>query len=157
MSYYVIIRGPLGVGKTTISTALAKSIDAVVVSIDQIADKAWDGGSVRLYVSANAIAAEGARSALARGTPVIFDGCFYWKTQIADLERRLPFAHEVFTLKAPLSVCTQRDGGRKVVFGAEAAEQVYRKVTRLEYGVVIDATRDIPTIVKEIRSHLPHG
>jgi len=38
MSYYVIIRGPLGVGKTTISRSLAKSIGAMVVSIDQIAD-----------------------------------------------------------------------------------------------------------------------
>lgn len=157
MSYYVIIRGSLGVGKTTISAALAKSIGAVVVSIDGIADTEWDGGSVRLYVNANRIAAERARHVLAHGTPVVFDGCFYWKTQLADLERRLPYPHEGFTLKAPLSVCTQRDGGRKVVFGAEAAEQVYRKVTRFEYGVVIDATRDIPTIVKEIRSHLPHG
>lgn len=157
MSYYVIIRGPLGVGKTTISAALAKSIDAVVVSIDQIADKEWDGGSVRLYVNANKIAAERARSALAHGTPVVFDGCFYWKTQIADLERRLPFPHEVFTLRAPLSVCIERDSGRKVVFGLEAADQVYRKVTRFEYGVAMDATQDIPTTVREIRLQLPRG
>lgn len=157
MSYYVIIRGPLGVGKTTISAALAKSIGAVVISIDQIADKEWDGGSVRLYVDANRIAAERARRVLARGTPVVFDGCFYWKTQLADLERRLPFPHEVFTLKAPLSVCIARNSGRKVVYGAEAAEQVYRKVTRFEYGVAIDATQDIPTTVKAIRSHLPRG
>lgn len=157
MSYYIIVRGPLGVGKTTISAALAKSIDAVVVSIDQIADNEWDGGSVRLYVSANRVAAERARSVLAHGTRVIFDGCFYWKTQIADLERRLPFPHEVFTLKAPLSVCIERDSRRKVVFGTEAAEQVYRKVTRFEYGVAIDATQDIPKTVKEIRLHLPRG
>lgn len=157
MSYYIIVRGPLGVGKTTISTALARSVGAVVVSIDQLADKGWDGGSVRLYVNANRIAAGRARSALAHGTPVVFDGCFYWKTQIADLERRLPFPHEVFTLKAPLSVCIARDAGRKVVFGTEAAEQVYRKVTRFESGVPIDATQDIPITVKEIRSHLPRG
>ena len=130
---------------------------AVVVSIDQIADQEWDGGSLRLYVNANKVAAERARSALAHGMPVIFDGCFYWKTQIVDLERRLPFPHEVFTLMAPLSVCIDRDSGRKVVFGSEAAEQVYRKVTRFEYGIAIDATQDIPTIVKEIRSHLPRG
>ncbi|MFZ3355730.1 MAG: AAA family ATPase [Thermoplasmata archaeon] len=112
MLYYAIIRGPLGVGKTTISAALAKSIGAVVVSIDQIADSDWDGGSVRLYVNANRIAAARARSSLAHGTPVVFDGCFYWKTQIADLERRLLYPHEVFTLKAPLSVCIARDASR---------------------------------------------
>ena len=145
----------MGVGKTTISNALAKSIDATVVSIDQIADKDWDGGSVRLYVKANHVAAGRARAALAGGTPVVFDGCFYWRTQIADLERRLPFPHEVFTLKAPLPVCVERDSHRKLVFGAEAAEQVYRKVTRFECGVAIDATQDIATTVGEIRSRQP--
>ncbi len=157
MSYYVIIRGPLGVGKTTISNALAKSIDADVVSIDEIADKDWDGGSVHLYVNANRVAAGRAQAALAGGTPVAFDGCFYWKTQIADLERRLPFPHEVFTLKAPLSVCIERDSHRELVFGAEAAEQVYRKVTRFAYGVAIDATQEIADTVREIRSHLSSG
>ena len=157
MSYYIVVRGPLGVGKTTISAALAKTVGAVVVSIDQIADQEWDGGSVRLYVKANRLAAKRARNLLAHGTPVVFDGCFYWKTQITDLERRLPCPHEVFTLRAPLSVCIERDSGRKVVFGTEAAEQVYRKVTRFEYGVAIDATQDIPTTLKEIRLHPPCG
>jgi predicted kinase len=155
MSYYVIIRGPLGVGKTTISKALAKPNGAVVVSIDEIADKEWDGGSVRLYVQANDVAAGRARTALAKGVPVVFDGCFYWKTQISDLERRLDFPHVVITLRAPLSVCVERDAGRSVVHGAEAAEQVYRKVTRFEGGVSIDATRGVPATVREIRRHLP--
>jgi len=155
MSYYVIIRGPLGVGKTTISRSLAKSIGAMVVSIDQIADKEWDGGSVRLYLRANEVAAKKARRALALGTPVVFDGCFYWRTQIKNLERRLPFPHAVITLTAPLSVCIQRDAGRKVRFGADAAEQVYRKVTRFESGTRINATRSVATTVREIRSHLP--
>jgi predicted kinase len=155
MSYYVIIRGPLGVGKTTITKALARSIGAVVVSIDEIADKWWDGGSVRLYVRANEVAARKARAAFALGTPTIFDGCFYWKTQIRDLERQLDFPHVVITLKAPLSVCVLCDSGRKIVHGAEAAEHVYRKVNRFDYGIPVDATGGVPTIVREIRSHLP--
>lgn len=155
MSYYIILRGPLGVGKTTVAAALAKSTGALVVSIDKFADKHWDGGSVRLYVKANEAAAARARKALGRRIPVVFDGCFYWKSQIRDLERRLPFPHEMFTLRAPLSVCIMRDSGRKVVFGAEAAEQVYRKVTRFECGIPIDATQDTATAVREIRSHLP--
>ncbi|HYB79527.1 MAG TPA: AAA family ATPase [Thermoplasmata archaeon] len=157
MSYYVVVRGPLGVGKTTISRALAKSIGAVVVSIDKIADKEWDGGSVGLYLRANGVATRRARRALAGGSPVVFDGCFYWMTQIRDLERRLPFPHEVVTLTAPLSICIRRDSRREVVFGPEAAEQVYRKVTRFEYGTPIDATRDVATILREIRSRLPFG
>lgn len=144
-------------GKTAVSNALAKSIGAEVISIDQIADPDWDGGSVRLYLKANAVAAARGRKALARGTPVVFDGCFYWKTQIHDLETRLRFPHEVFTLKAPLSVCIQRDSRRKVVFGADAARQVYRKVTRFEHGISIDATKDLRLTVREIRSQLPYG
>ena len=154
MSYYVIVRGPLAVGKTTLSDALAKAIGGVVISIDKIADKEWDGGSVRLYVNANKVAAKRARTVFAGGSPVVFDGCFYWKTQIEDLEKRLPFPHGVFTLKAPVSVCIERDSGRKVAFGSEAARQVYRKVARFEYGVAIDATRDVPATVQEMRSHL---
>ena len=157
MSYYVILRGPLGVGKTTISAALAKAIGAAVVSIDKIADKDWDGGSVRMYVKANQVAAGRARRALAHGTPVVFDGCFYWKTQIRDLEKRLPFPHRVFTLRASLPVCIERDARRKVVFGAEAAQQVYRKVTRFEYGLPVDAAQEVSATVRDILSHLPPG
>lgn len=157
MSYYAILRGPLGVGKTTISAAVSHSIAGVVVSIDEIADQEWDGGSLRLFLRANKVAAAATRKELARGVPVVMDGCFYWKTQIRDLERRLPFPHEVFTLRAPLSVCIERDSGRKVAFGAEAAEQVYRKVTRIDYGIPIDATQDVSRIAEQIRSQLPHG
>jgi predicted kinase len=155
MSYYVIIRGPLGVGKTTVSQALAKSIGAIVVSIDKVADKWWDGGSLQLYLRANRVAVERARKALLRGFPVVFDGCFYWKTQIKDLERRLAFPHAAFSLKAPLSACILRDSGRKVVHGAEAAEQVYRKGNRFDYGFPVDATRSVRTTVRKIRSRLP--
>jgi len=157
MGYYVIMRGPLGVGKTTISGALARSIGASVVSIDEIADRAWDGGSVRLYVRANGVAARTARKSLAHGTPVVFDGCFYWKSQIRDLERRLDLPHVVFTLSAPLSVCVHRDANRPDVHGAEAAKQVYRKVNRFDYGLSINATQTVAAILREIRSHLPLG
>lgn len=153
--FYVIIRGPLGAGKSTLSSALAKSIGAIVVSIDAIADKNWDGGTLRLYLSANVVAATQALRALVRGTPAVFDGCFYWKTQIEDLEKRLSFAHAVFTLKAPLSVCIERDAAREVSFGPVATEKVFRKVSRFEYGIPIDVTKAIPSVLREMRSHLP--
>jgi shikimate kinase len=34
MEYFVIIRGPLGVGKTTIAKRLAKQLNAKYISID---------------------------------------------------------------------------------------------------------------------------
>ena len=157
MGYYVVIRGPLGVGKSTVSRALGKTLGAELVSIDAIADEHWDGGSVRLYLDANKLAAARARNALAHGTPVVLDGCFYWKTQIQDLERRLPYPHLVFSLKAPLSVCIERDSRRPVVHGPSGAEQVFRKVARFDYGIPIDATQRVLRAVREIRSHLPPG
>ncbi len=33
---YIIIRGPLGVGKTTVSKLLAKKIEATVIDFDKI-------------------------------------------------------------------------------------------------------------------------
>ena len=155
MNYYVIVRGPLGVGKSTVAAALAKSIRGVVVSIDTIVESSWDGGSVRLYVSANKTAVAKARRAFGSGRPVVFDGCFYWKTQIRNLERLLPVPHAVFTLRAPLSVCILRDSQRELAHGAEAAEQVYRKVTRFTYGTLINANRRLSDIVREMRSEMP--
>ena len=150
----MVIRGPLASGKSTISQRLAAKIGAVVISIDKIADPEWDGGSVRLYLRANEVAARIARAALARGDPVIIDGCFYWKTAIRDLEERLPFPHVVVTLRVPLSVCVRRDAGRRVVHGAEAAEQVYRKVHRFDYGVPIDGTGTVTQTVATVRAQL---
>lgn len=155
MRCYVILRGPLGVGKSTISATLAKALGAAVVSIDQIVDPKWDGGSLRLFLAANREASLRARRKLTRGVPVVVDGCFYWKTQILDLERRLPYPHAVFTLKAPLAVCIERDAGRKVAFGPEAAERVFRKVARVDYGIPIDATRSIASTARAICARLP--
>ena len=142
-------------GKTTVSRALAKAIGAKLISIDEIADRNWDGGTVRLYVEANGIVAKVARPALTRGETVVVDGCFYWRTQIRDLERRLRFPHVVITLQAPLAVCIGRDARREVVHGSTAAELVFRKATRFDWGVSVDATQSVVAAVKEIRSHLP--
>ncbi len=155
MTYYVVIRGPLGVGKSTVARALAKRIRGVVVSIDALTDRDWDGGSVRLFVRANARAAFRARRLLGRGRPVVFDGCFYWKTQISDLERRLPFPHRIFTLMAPLPVCVARDAHRRRSFGAEAARAVHAKVRRFQSGRVVDNTRERTSALREILADLP--
>ena len=47
--YYVIIRGPLGCGKSTLSEKLSKSIHAKHISIDRVLDtfkKTWEKGYV---------------------------------------------------------------------------------------------------------------
>jgi predicted kinase len=152
MSYFVIVRGPLGVGKTTVSRKLAEAIRAVYISVDAILDdhRLWDRGRLREFLAANRIAARLGRSSILGGTPVIFDGNFYWKTQIQDLARRLRATHYIFTLKAPLRVCIERDGRRLPPHGPEAAAQVHAKVTAFECGQDVDAARPVDAVVRDI-------
>ena len=172
MAYYVVIRGPLGVGKSTVSQRLASRIGADYIPIDRILEEhgleEWDEDRISLksFLQANAIAVQRARTALARGTPVVFDGNFYWREAISDLLHKLDFDHYVFTLHAPLSVCIERDRQRPTTpsgrepragdsLGPEATRDVYGLVTRVEHGTPIDATGPVETTVTMILRHLP--
>ncbi len=162
MSYFVIIRGPLGCGKSTIAEKLAKKIKAEYIAIDRILDehdltKDKEAGyiSQKSFKKANEIITPRAKKLLEKGTPIVFDGNFYWKSQIDDLLKRLDFSHYIFTLKAPLEVCIERDRKRSKTHGEAAARVVYAKATEFEYGTVIDATRPVEDSVKKIISYLP--
>jgi len=161
MVFYVVIRGPLGVGKSTVAEKLGGRIGAERISIDRILDEhgleEWDGGyiSQESFLRANARAIERARVFLEQGVPVIFDGNFYWKSQVEDLLIRLDYPHVVVTLKAPLGVCIERDARRTPPHGADAAREVYAKATEFDYGIPVDATRPVGAVVREIISHLP--
>ncbi len=162
MSFYVIIRGPLGSGKSTIAQHIAKRIKAEYVAIDRVLDefnltKDKEKGyiSQKSFIAANEIIAPEARKKLQRGIPVVFDGNFYWKSQIDDLVERLPFPCLIFTLKAPLNVCINRDRQRGKTHGEDAVRAVYKKSTEFEYGTLIDANRPLKDCIKEIISYLP--
>ena len=154
MAYYVIVRGPLGAGKTTVSDRLARQIDASRIAIDQILEEydleRWDEGCISegSFLEANAIAARQALGDLRRGVPVVLDGNFYWKSAVEDLLRRLPFPHVVFTLHAPLSVCLDRDAMRTPPHGAEATREVYSKTTSFDYGTPLDASGSVDQVVE---------
>ena|SRR3989344_5568982 len=162
MSYYIIIRGPLGCGKSTLAERIAKAIKGEYVSIDKILDehdltKDKEAGytSQRSFIKANEIVVPKAKKSLDKNILVIFDGNFYWKSQVDDLIKRLDFPHYVFTLKAPLSVCIERDSKRKKPHGKDAAQVVYAKTTEFDYGIIIDVTKPLDKVVKEILSYLP--
>lgn len=176
MSYFVVIRGPLGVGKSTISEKLARAIGAKHLSVDQILEEngleEWDEDriSLRSFLRANTIAADQARGPLERGAPVIFDGNFYWRQALDDLLRKLEFPHRVFTLEAPLAICIERDRLRPKTppgkepragesLGEEATAQVYRMVTAVPYGISIDATGSADatatSILRRLRQEIP--
>jgi len=159
--YYIIIRGPLGSGKSSISEKLSKIIGAKHFTIDRVLDdnkleEQEDGYiSQNSFKKANEIACKEAIKILKDGKPTIFDGNFYWKSQIDDLISRLDFPHYIFTLKAPLKVCIERDVKRDKTHGKDAATVVYNKSTEFTYGTEIDATKNIDECLNEILTYLP--
>lgn len=163
MTYYLIIRGPLGIGKTTIAALLAEKLSAKHISIDRIVDdprlitpeREQGYISQNSFLQANRIIIPRAIKHLDKGIPVVFDGNFYWKSQIDDLISRLDYPHHVFTLKAPLSVCIKRDGNREKTHGKDAAEAVYKKSTSFSYGNVIDTENKTPEqVIDEIKRYI---
>jgi len=162
MSFYIIIRGPLGCGKSTIAEKLSKILKAKYFAVDRVLDehnltedKEEGYISQKSFIKANEIIAPQAKRILDSNKPVVFDGNFYWKSQIDDLIKRLDFPHYVFTLKAPLEVCIARDEERGKTHGADAAQAVYKKSTEFDYGIAIDINRLLEECVKDILSCLP--
>lgn len=162
MSFYIIIRGPLGCGKSTVSEYLSQRIGAEHISIDRILDdvqKDWEEGyiSQKSFIAANEQVIPRAKELLEHGVPVIFDGNFYWKSQIEDLISKLPYPHYIFTLTAPLNVCIDRDREREKTHGEDAVRVVYKKSTEFTYGIEIDVTKRLDDCVEEIISHIKTG
>ena len=152
MGYYVVLRGPLGVGKTTVARKVARRLGARYISIDRILDAQgfWYDGRLSEFLNANRVAATLASRPLAQGVPVVLDGNFYWRTQLRDLARRLHRPHLVCTLEAPVEVCIARDARRIPSHGADAARAVHAKSTAFDAGVRIDADRPLASVVREI-------
>ncbi len=161
MSYFVIIRGPLGSGKTTIAKQLSEKIGAHYFNIDQTIDEhkldsdREDGYiSQKSFLRANEIIIPEIRNSLAQNIPAIIDGNFYWRSQIDDLVSNLPFQYHIFTLKAPLELCIERDSKRPKPHGEIAAQVVYAKTTEFDVGHIIDASQSIEKSTAEIKTFI---
>jgi predicted kinase len=161
MSIAILIRGPLGVGKTTVAAELGHRLGARIISIDAILEEnGLDQGShgipARNFLRANELALPTAQEALEAGRPVIFDGNFYYKSQVRHLLRRLPSPTYVFTLNAPVEECIARDSGREHVYGPESAAWVHYLVNRFNAGTPIEtAGKDAGQVVVELVAYLP--
>jgi broad-specificity NMP kinase len=162
MSYYVIIRGPAGVGKSTVSKLLAEKINADVVNFDIIMDKLgldyMPGDKwipLQKFLKADEIMLPEFREKLESGNNLILDGNFYHKEQIEDIISKLDFSHMVFTLKADLKACIERDKSRNDGLGEQATKDVFELVSEFDYGINIDtAGRNALQIVDEIVRNL---
>ncbi len=141
---YIIIRGPLGIGKTTIAEKLAKKLKGEYISIDLVLEKLeldhieGRGIPVRNFLKVNENIMPKLKETLSSGKLVVIDGNFYHKEQIEDLIKKLNFKHYVFNLKASLETCIKRDDNRKKVYGEQAVKDVYKLVSTFDYGVSIN-------------------
>ncbi len=160
MSFYVIVRGPLGSGKTIVSERLARALGGDRISVDSILGEhdleRWEDGfiSERSFLEANAVAIRAAEPRLEHGLPVVFDGNFYWRSVVDDLVERLRAPHLVVTLRVPVEVCLARDAEREHPLGPESVRDVYRKSTEFDYGVDVDATGTVDQTVDAILGQL---
>ena len=152
----------MGCGKSAITKRLSKIIKAEYFAIDKVLDeydltKDKEEGyiSQKSFKKANEIIAPRAKDVLDKKKLIIFDGNFYWKSQIEDLISRLNFQHYIFTLKAPLEVCIKRDVEREKTYGEDATKAVFKKSTEFNYGTVINMNRPLNVCLKEIISYLP--
>lgn len=164
MSYFIIIRGPLGAGKSTIARELARILDGEHISFDTLLEEHGldkidpEAGCIPAmnFVRANEIILQRAKDMLAQGKIIVFDACFYHKDALEHLIQSLPYPHHVFTLNAPVEVCIERDSKREKAYGEGAARAVHGLVSRFDFGTVIDISdKDVEQTVKEVLSHLP--
>lgn len=162
MSYFIIIRGPLGCGKTTIAKELARRVNGKYISVDETLDEHQltedkEEGYIaqRSFITANEILQPVAKKYLDGNIPVIIDGNFYWESQVQDILARLDYPHSIFTLKAPLATCIERDSQRDTPHGGDAAKEVYAKVSTFDVGIRIDVTKQLSECISNIVSHLP--
>ncbi|MFC1655439.1 AAA family ATPase [Patescibacteria group bacterium] len=164
MPHYIILRGPLGCGKTTIAQKLSKKLgNAIVVHIDDVLkEHDLDRVSETIgcippenFVKAQEIVLPEVKEALDLGKIVIFDACFYHKEAIEHLTDSLPFSHYIFTLKAPIDVCITRDKNRAHSYGEGAARAVYNLVSKFDYGVNVDISGTVDEAVESIMANLP--
>ncbi|XOU93905.1 MAG: AAA family ATPase [Candidatus Kerfeldbacteria bacterium] len=162
MSYYIVINGPLGSGKSTNAEKLSQVLNARLIIMDNILtkynlDRDPDSASVPAdrFIQALDIAMPIAKLALKKGQVVIFDGCFYHREAMDYLIRNMLHPGYIFTLRVPVDVCIRRDKERKKTLGEDATRAVYKLVVRNRFGIMIDAKGSLEETHKKIISRLP--
>jgi adenylate kinase family enzyme len=164
MSYYMFFHGTLGSGKSTCAKKLAKLLDAKRIDLDAVLKKnkldhqASNSACISAYnfIKGLDLVIPLAKELLEEGKIVIFDGCLYHQEVLEYLQEKLSFPNYVFTFKASLEVCIERDKNREKTIGKGVAEEVYKLVKNNNFGILIDNDKkSIEEAIKEIVCYLP--
>ena len=143
MKKLIIIRGPLGVGKTTVSKLLSQNLHLEYLSLDKVVDDHnlvppnSDGIPLKSYLKANEIILSLANKS---ENSFIIDGCFYYQEQIDDLVNKFDNNVEIFTLTSHVEKCIERDSKRPKVYGEDSARFLHMVTTKIRAGYEIDNT-----------------
>ena len=161
MVYFIVIRGPAGVGKSSVAERLANILNGVHISFDKIMKEnhldtiVGDGISAENFIKANELVIPIAKKELKNNKVVVFDGCFYRKEQLQHLEKELKYKHYVFSLGATLKDCIARNKTRKKSMSDAAIEEVFVLVYKISPGVIIPTSgKSINEVAYEIKSLL---
>lgn len=146
MSYFIIIRGPAGVGKSTVSKVLAKKLNMKLYHYDRVmkgfgfnfipGDK-WV--PLEKYLEADKLMMPKYKDFLSRGKRLLLDGNFYHIEQIENLIDKLEYPHLVITLNASLPECQRRNKTRLGQLKEDAVEEVFG--LQFDVGIVIDTEK----------------
>ncbi len=164
MNYFIVIRGPAGVGKSEVAKNLSRYLKGLSISFDRLMKKnkldtiKGDGIPIEGFIKANNIVIAKAKKSLNNNKTVIFDGCFYRKEQYEHLKKNLPYRHFAFSLKASLKDCQLRNRRRGIKMTEKAIKDVYALVSRTKIGTSIETSKkSVKAVVEEILNHLPTG
>jgi len=140
----IIIRGPLGVGKSTIAKMLASRFGGEYISVDQVLerhglDKGVEGEGIPLsnFLKVNELIIQKAKLAISDEKIPVVDGNFYYKEQIDQLVSSLGDGVKVITLKASIQTCIERDAARPKPYGEDAVRAVHMFLSAFDYGTII--------------------
>jgi len=158
MSYFIVIHGTLGSGKSTISNELAIKLNADRVQIDYVLSEhkldLHEDNEASIpaanFIKGLDFVLSDVREKLDHEKIVIFDGCFYHKEVMDYLLKNLPYPYFLFTLKAPLEICIERDKNRSVTLGEDAARAVYSLTSGLDFGEIIDTVKPLEESINKI-------
>jgi broad-specificity NMP kinase len=157
MNKLIIIRGPLGIGKTTIANKLASELHVECISIDEVLkDNGLEKDEDYVaedFIKVNEIIIPRLKLLLKKQC-VIVEGNFYFREVLKHLINNTPGNPIVFTLKAALQTCLDRDKERKNSHGPLATEAIYNIVNKFDYGITVDCEQNIENIIEKIKGRL---